>query len=337
MLGHAFRPWGLADWLLPRIPIEDWHVLGTVSTEDRCLSVLSHLNRDAGNLRSARFIEIDDLPFELSERCIERRQVNRESIRAILGTSVTISNFNLLDSALLIKRFVLSLVSECGSNIVVDITSLPKRFFFPIIKILLRSSETKNLIVTYSTPESYLPPEQQLASEPEDWAFLPMFQREEAPPAPKCIRVIVGVGFLPLRLPELLKHDYQDAEISLLLPFPPGAPQSQRNWQFVHEIEKTCPLKSNQQIIRVHAYDTPGCFDHLSEIAFSQPERTVFAPFGPKTHSLAMCLFAEKHNCDVYYTQPKHYHPDYSTGRKIINGKPETYAYALKLDGRLLY
>ena len=200
---------------------------------------------------------------------------------------------------------------------------------------LSSSEKIENLVVTYSTPERYF--EGTLASEPQDWAVLPGFQKEEAPPTPKCIRVIVGVGFLPFRLPDLLKHDYQGAEVTLVLPFPPGPPQFQRNWRFIHEIEKTCPLKDERQIIRIDAQDASRCFDHLCSLTKEGVEDTVLAPFGPKPHSLGMCLFAIKYNCDVYYTQPTHYHPEYSTGMKMRNGKPDTTAYAIKLNGKILY
>lgn len=337
MLGDAFRLWGAADWLLPKVHVGKWTLIGCISTEQRCLSVIAHLEPHALLLDAAKFLEIEDLPSDLSSACAERRQQNREVFDQTTGLLGSVHKFGLLDSPILIKQFVADVVSAGATNVLVDLTSLPKRFFFPMVKLLLRAPSVTNLVATYSTPASYLDPNQQLAFEPGDWSFLPMFQREEAPPTLRCKRVVVGVGFLPLRLPELLKQDYEDAELVLLLPFPPGSPQAQRNWLFVHEIEKMCPLESDQQIVRVHAMDTSGCFDHLCQIGGHEPQRTVFAPFGPKPHSLAMCLYAEKNNCEVYYTQPKHYHPEYTSGQKMVNGKPETFAYVLKLNGTRIY
>ena len=40
----------------------------------------------------------------------------------------------------------------------------------------------------------------------------------------------------------------------------------------------------------------------------------VIAPFGVKTHTLGMALFAIEHNCGMYYTQPKSYNPAYTEG-----------------------
>lgn len=338
MLGDYFRPWGVAKWIFPKLPVNDWLVIGSISTEDRCLSILHHLS-PGKEYAQARFLDIDDNDpsYELADQCRAKRYVNLVRFKTLVGDVGVVSDFKLQDSPLKIKRYLSTVIGEGFKNIVLDISSLPKRFFFPMLRLLSKEQRLENLVVVYSTPEKYF--DGALASEPQSWSYLPLFQREEAPPASKCTRVIVGVGFMPFRLPELLKNDYQDQgiEITLILPFPPGPPQFQRNWQFIHEIESTCPLKQDRQIVRVDAYDVAGCFNRLTGLTRSGEERTAFAPFGPKSHSLAMCLFAAKHDCDVYYTQPAHYHPDYSTGTRIYDGKPVTHAYAVKLDGRWLY
>lgn len=334
MLGNAFRPWGPAGWLFAKLPVTGWLVVGSISTEERCMAILHHLSDKAG-LQAAYFLEIQDPPSDLTDKCNERRLKSKVMFNKLAGAKGDISHFELLDSPIKIKDFIAEIVATNIRNVVIDISSLPKRFFFFMIRQLLNSGKIDNLVVTYSTPERYF--EGSLASEPLDWAVLPGFQKEMAPPTPKCVRVVVGVGFLPFRLPDLLKHDYQDTEVTLILPFPPGPPQFQRNWKFIHEIEKTCPLEDDRQIVRVDAQDTSRCFDHIGSITKNGNDDTVLAPFGPKPHSLAMCLFAIKHNCDVYYTQPTKYHPEYSTGMKTRNGKPDTTAYAIKLNGKYLY
>jgi hypothetical protein len=55
------------------------------------------------------------------------------------------------------------------------------------------------------------------------------------------------------------------------------------------------------------------------------------APFGPKPHTLGMTLFAMKHGCGLYYTQPKSYHPDYS------KGIGSSWAYIVKWGGIICY
>ena len=241
-----------------------------------------------------------------------------------------------MDSPLLMQRFLDSVIGQNDVNVVLDISCLPKRFFFPIIRLICRRENVQNILITYSVPDSYT--KHRLAFDPQDWGYLPLFQREIAPDGVSSNRVIVGVGFLPFHLPELIKDDFDGSEVTLILPFPPGPPQYQRNWQFVHDIYGTSwPGNEKRLIRRVDATDASGCFDHLLSIARDEPELAILAPFGPKPHSLAMCLFAMKHGCDVYYTQPRYYHPDYSTGMKMIGSKPLTYAYLIRNSGTDLY
>lgn len=334
MLGNSFRPWGQAKWLFDKLPIDDWLIIGCVSTEDRCLPVLDHVFYPYKNSK-AHFLEIRDLPFALTDECDRRRAVNREIYLRRTAGRGELTEHELLESPLRLKQLVKSVIAKGRKNVVVDISSLPKRFFFPLIKLLSKSPDIQNLVATYTVPEKYS--EEQLAFEPQEWAYLPLFQREVPPPYPKCARVIVGVGFLPFRLPDLLKQDYQDVSIKLFFPFPPGPPQFQRNWRFVHEIEKTCLIEDSNDIIRIDAYDTSACFDHLVTLSGSDPQGTVLAPFGPKSHSLAMCLFASKFDCDVFYTQPKHYHPKYSVGVRMRGQNSETYSYSIKLNGKSVY
>lgn len=335
MLSQHFRPWGSASWLLPKLNIADWTAVGCISTEERSNAIFQHIQVGAG-LREARFLDIDDLESDFLEQCRKLRAERLDEFQRLTNGGGTVAKFGLMDSPLLIKRFVDELLETGTKSIILDISTLPKRFFFPIVRLVLKAKQIENFVATYTVPSQYA--SGPLAFEPQDWSFLPLFQREQAPPTPKCVRVIVGVGFLPFHLPELVSHDYEDAEIDLILPFPPGSPQYQRNWHFVHDISSTASRITDRLIHRVEATDVSGCFDHLVSIAQGDPGATILAPFGPKPHSLAMCLYAAKHDCDVYYTQPRYYHPDYSTGIKICSdNKPATSCYAIRLRGQDLY
>ncbi len=335
MLSTHFRPWGTVDWLLAKLGSQKWTLIGCVSTEDRCNAILSHLN-PANGLERAAFLEIVDGPSEFEDECRTRRHFQRDIFTSATPRVGSVSEFKLMDSPVLMERFLDTVVDQNSVNIILDISCLPKRFFFPLIRLISRRENVKNLVVTYSVPENYT--RQTLAFDPQDWSFLPLFQREVAPHEASSNRVIVGVGFLPFHLPELVTHEFEGAEVTLILPFPPGPPQYQRNWQFVHEIYGTSWLGNEKRLIRrVDATDTSGCFDHLGSIARDEAEQTILAPFGPKPHSLAMCLFAMKHGCDVYYTQPSYYHPMYSTGMKMLGARPLTYAYLIRNNGNNLY
>ncbi len=62
-----------------------------------------------------------------------------------------------------------------------------------------------------------------------------------------------------------------------------------------------------------------------------------FAPFGPKTFSVAMCLYAIQKDSAVYYPQPTVYHPDYSIGIKNNEPSEAVNAYWIKQGGINLY
>jgi hypothetical protein len=73
----------------------------------------------------------------------------------------------------------------------------------------------------------------------------------------------------------------------------------------------------------------PNVYDKISSLG--KDKKVIFAPYGPKTISLGMCLYASLNGSAVYYTQPTSYNPNYS------DGCGKSYAYLIKLDGALLY
>ena len=87
----------------------------------------------------------------------------------------------------------------------------------------------------------------------------------------------------------------------------------------------------------MHNRDTSDAFDILMNMTGDGERRALMAPYGPKPISLAMCIYAIKHKAPVYYTQPRAYHPEYSTGVSKVNSQPEIYAYCLRLEGKDLY
>ena len=98
-----------------------------------------------------------------------------------------------------IERYLSQLTS---TNLVIDITSLPKRVFFWIVKKALNCPcRLENIIVTYTEPERYAMG--QLAENPEEWDALPGFR--EARRSPSAQKLIIGVGFEFLGLPSLVE------------------------------------------------------------------------------------------------------------------------------------
>lgn len=326
MLGENFRPWGELDWLLSKSADEKWHVIGCVSFEGRCSGVQSRLSVDSIN--SCLYFNI--LPPDSNDRLNQTEKLN-QSIERLKHAGVKedeIIDVQLHDS---INKFIEPLgrfLSSTNGNIILDISSQPKRFFFPILKKIMRFNELNNLIVCYTKPEKYA--EGELSWDPSDWSHIPMYMASDYRES-KTDLAIIGVGFVPLGLPDLLIGQYRDAEVKLLFPHPPGPPNYQRNWDFVRRIVSSYPRLSLNDMQRVHALDMSDAFDRLCQLTNNGAYKSILAPYGPKPISLAMALFAIEEGVPVYYTQPSYYAPDYSSGIK------ETYAYWVVKSKTKLY
>lgn len=326
MLGEFFRPWGELDWLLAKSSPVKWHVIGCASFEERCYGLQSRLPN--GAVISSLYFNI--LPPESNDRPIQTDKLNK-SISELKKAGVKkseILEIQLHDS---IDKFITPLddfLNSTNGNIMLDISSQPKRFFFPILKRILQFSFLNNLTVCYTKPEEYAQGE--LSWDPADWSHIPMFMSSEYRDV-KTDLAIIGVGFMPLGLPDLLIGQYKNAEVKLLFPHPPGPPNYQRNWEFVRRIVDSYPRLSLNDMQRVHALDMSDAFDKICHITNRGANKCILAPYGPKPISLAMALYAIKEGSPVYYTQPRYYAVNYSSGIK------ETYGYWIVKSSRMLY
>jgi hypothetical protein len=326
MLTGKFRPWGEISWILNRLDREDWNFIGCISTEDRFIESFEILQR-SGFLKKSAFFEIND-PITLQEH-IDKLDLNREKVIAIDNSIANrIIRSELLVQDILLHRDIENLLNNSIPNLVIDISCLPKRYFFPLVKLAIKDDRIQNLIITYTRPDEYSPGD--LSEEPEPWYPLPLFM-QTAFPEESYELAIVGTGFMPFSLPKLLKDKHSEITLKLLFPFPPGPPNYQRSWEFVRKIEKHYNLKEDDKIIRVNSLDVCDAFDHICSAANFGQAKVLFAPYGPKPISLSMCIYASITASPVYYTQPKYYNPNYSIGIKDCLG------YCIKLKGRNLY
>ncbi len=335
MLGINFRPWGNIEWVTKRLSAHPWSILGCLSPADRCLAILSYI-KTKGLLGHFAFLQIKDPPSRYTAITDEILKKRHDEFRALTGGVQPPENHELFEEIYKLVDSVNTFINKSGGNVIVDISSFPKRYFFPIVKVLLKSTDVKNLIATYTVPEKYS--DEPLAEDPEPWIHIPMFG-PTGYPENSINSVVVGVGFMPFGLPELLKNNFSNRAINVkfLFPFPPGPPTYQRTWDFVREIEKDFVVKPNQ-LQRVDTYDVSDIFDYISSITQPFFKKTILAPYGPKSISLAMCIFASLTETPVYYTQPKVYNPGYCTGIKMnLQGVPESYAYCLRLNGKDCY
>ena len=340
MINGKLRPWGKPQWLfqMESIKAKNWFLIGAISTQIRCLSMVRN-QVNTFNLSHSAFLEIIDGASDFSDQTATLREANRASFQAEVRADLReLHTYGLLEPLRRLQKLVSHwLAGEHRRNIILDVTCLPERFFFPMLRWLLDSEEVENLIVTCMSPARYT--EEDLAYNPQDWAHIPTFGGPVDSTPRTVKRVIVGAGFLPFGLPDLLKKDYTDRNIEVFVLFPfPAAPASvKRSWEFVRKIELDVSLKDDQQLARIGASDLSGCFDRINVITRDGSIPTVFSPYGPKAHSVAMCLKAIQMDAEVLYTQPTFYHPEYTTGVSLDDGVPAGYAYALRVDRRTLY
>lgn len=326
MIGKYFRPWGQIEWILPKLPKVKWDLLSCLSTEDRFDATMLVLKQN-DLLYNTLFLKIIDPPSKDSLTLQSKLDVNGDKLRNEPNFTYEIEDHKLLEPYNLIVESVTTFIKKSSGNIIFDISTFPKRFFFPIVRVLLKSNLT-NLIVTYSTPEHYC--KNELSADPSSWAPIPLFS-PAAYPEPEIKLAIVGVGFMPFGLPELLGSKYSSMPVKFLFPFPPGPPNYQRTWDFMWKIQKYFTFKDSDSIIRLNSNNMPDAFAYIVNEANSGAIETIFAPYGPKPVSLAMSIYATLKDSPVYYTQPNYYSPEYSFGHK------ETFAYCITLNGQSLY
>lgn len=333
------RPWGAVEWLLrmPSLAASDWDLIGAVSPQDRCMSLVHHADKSY-KLRQALFLEILEEPSSFAAECARRRAASRRILEGLVPQNKRQRmDFDLFEPVARLKKIAGALLNQTNKlNILLDVSAMPEQFFFPLVRWFYESPKVDNFVVTYMWPESYTRAD--LAYNARDWAHLPTFVSANGSPT-AIENVIVGVGFLPFSLPDWLKaraYDQKRVRISLIFPFPSEPANVTRGWEFVRRIGQNISV-TERQLYRVDVRDLSGCYDRISQITRNGASPSVFAPYGPKSQSVAMCLSAINMGAEVFYTHPSYYHPEYSTGIRYRNGLPAGCAYALKLNGTPLY
>lgn len=345
---RSIRPFGPIRWLLDKLPEAwRWSVLGTVATEDRCLAAAEavfSMNRSS----DVTLLKISD-PINSTNQLHKEVAIRLDELdthaRGIFGNSLEVHQMELLCLEQEIGDFASDFLSRCQENVVVDLSSMPKRYFFPILTLLSRSSRIKNLVATYSKPERY---GRVLAEDPQEWEPLPMYGGDPLASDQK-VTLMIGVGYQPLKLSEILSHTrFGPDRVKLLLPFPSIPPGFVDNWKFIARIKNEWKqLRVDElppdAVIRVPTHDVSIVFEQLlANTMNGYSPSIVLAPYGPKTISLAMCMLGiARHQVDIEteigYTQPRIYHPEYSSGIETQNGVSAVTAYPLRFNCMDLY
>jgi hypothetical protein len=325
----VYRPWGMLPWVLAHSPKLKWSLLGCLSVEERSLATWLTIRQQA-QLATTYLAEVIDPLSRFKPIADQRLKERRDTYLASGGQVTDIWTHLLFARTGELIRMIDSVVAGSDGNIVLDMTSMPKRFFFPVCRLLLRSNDVKSLVVTYATPVRYS--HAPLAEDFQEWRALPLFTGSTETPEV----LIVNVGHLVMGLPDQIEHGSPRMDVRLLFPFP-NAPESyQLTRQFLRSVEHNLRGAATQ-IKHVNGMDVSDSFEHICALADQGGKRVLFAPYGPKPTSLAMCIYATLNESPVFYTQPRVYNPEYSHGIRTVNGSSQIYAYCLRLEGYDFY
>lgn len=324
-----YRPWGSIGWALSLSSPKQWHFVGTIGTEERSLCAWTEMRRlgDVGGETFAEIHDVDSVKYrDRNHIALERRRAEF-AVRG--GNAAAIHSFELMDELYRIEEFS-KRAKEGNSSVVLDITSLPKRFFFPILRALVSSTNVRNLLLTYTSPQSYAD-DAPLYENIESWKTLPGFGGTGSKPE----LWIVSVGFLVESLRRYV-GDNPHEKMKILIPFPAPLTALRRTWKSVADLEQA---HSDDRFdkYRVDTLDMSAAFDRINSLAGNPPRSLAFAPFGPKPTSVAMCLYALQRDASVHYPQPTVYHPDYSKGICNNDSTKAVSAYWIKHEGEFLY
>ncbi|HHH9367206.1 hypothetical protein ACM8AQ_23065 [Pseudomonas aeruginosa] len=319
------RPWGEIDWILPKVGARQWKGLFCASFEPRCTAVAEWLS-DEENTQEHYCLKISDPDNRFTTEINKIIKTHEGKIAKSLTNRLEIIEASLLSEASVWNQIISNVASEPNSSILIDISSLPKRFFLFAIKRLLANQNVKDLVVCYTRPEGYK--EGQLTEDAEPPAALPGFSRIES--AGGDSTAVISVGYMAFNLAELLEQ-HRGKSPKFLFPFPPGSPGFRRSWALLHELAPN--LEYQTEIKRIHAMDMFAALDWIRSIGKETAHNIDLIPLGPKPHALAMALAfpALGNRAEIIYSQPRLYHPDYSHGiLKNPLGKPDITTYCLK-------
>jgi hypothetical protein len=333
----TYRPWGPIKWVLSLSDKKNWHFIGAIGTTERSLTCWSLLN-GYNILQEYQLADIRDV------ESIKYRAIANKAFKTQLGiylkgggSDKAIKAFHLMEELYSIQHFAKT-YSEDATSIILDVTSLPKRFFFPILRTFLNSKTVKNIMITYTAASDYAS-DNPLYEDIESWKPLPGFCGEVLNKDKE--QWIVSVGLLVETLRQYLGDNPGHERMKLLVPFPAQLSIQRRSLESVARLEggKLQSDKRNPRFEKfyVDSYDMSSTYDRIISIAQNSQKPIAFAPFGPKPISVAMCLYAVARECAVYYPQPTVYNPNYAIGIRDNDPLKAISAYWIRHEGEDLF
>lgn len=328
------KPWGKLSWLLSHTGHREWHFITSSSFEARCLSAATRLLSTGTTIHSAVVYAIENPPSADWKLSVDLVRANYDALLQKFGGERTSTlRIKLLDSPGAVSKNV-DINPERARAVILDITTLPKKFFLFAFKQLMTDPTVKDLVVCYSRAKEY--PETALCSNPMPPAALVGFGRTDELKQNKLSRVVVGVGYMPLSV-ESLVEQAKTEKLDFIFPFPPGSPAFRRNWDLLTLLMPDDPSHATR-LHRVQGMDAFEVFERL--YSWGKNHESTFLPLGPKPHALGMAMAYMRLDglAEIVYSQPLAYVSNYSTGVPVdTDGLPQVEGYCLKYDGRSMF
>ena len=221
-------------------------------------------------------------------------------------------------------------IAQGRQHIVLDVSTMPKRVFFPLLRLVIRSNAFDTVMATYSKPLRYA--EQPLAEDPEPPLPLPLFSPPMNAPTPS--GGIIALGLEVLGIVDLLAAGGGAASVHVLFPIPTNPDESNRTWTFMHRLHDASPGRITEPR-HLSPLDHAEAYAYIRSLTDGFQGFWWLAPFGPKPISLAIAVAAMKHDWPVYYSQPMVYNPAYSVGIGREGRDEAVFGYLLVHKGEL--
>ncbi|MCA9061255.1 MAG: hypothetical protein KDA85_22230, partial [Planctomycetaceae bacterium] len=319
-----------------------WTLVGSLSPEKRGLAAAGELIAMSPG-SSVTLLKLTPLATRGIANVKARLAENEtEAVRAFGGRLMIRPERPLHASDHEVLEDVQNLADQLHGQVVIDVSTMPKRWFIPLVRELVERPQIHTLVATNCKPQQYSL--DRLATDADSWEPLPGYLHAEGRSSETT--AIIGVGYHTLNLHDFLgENTARNIALKLFLPFPSLHPGFRQNWEFVRDITTAWKGASRPEIVRVPTDDVSLIFDRLIQHSHGgYSESLVMAPFGPKTVSLAMCLLAiaRERICpevetEIGYTQPKAYASDYSSGVAKRDGIPIVNAYCIRIKGQSFY
>lgn len=313
---------------MPRIGARQWTTISCASFEPRSIALPAWIAN--AKVANEHFVlRIQDPINKYTTEVESRTDSAQEAIRGLLAPEVNIRTEKLDAEPTSWNQLAIDACSGGNKSIILDITSMPKRVFLFLTKRILSFSHVRDFVVTYTRAESYK--EGLLTENAEPADALPGFGRIIKPDSSATL--VVGVGYTATNIGDLLQQA-RGSEVKFIFPFPPGSPAFRRSWNLLHNLIRDVQV-IKPEIERVHAMDMFRALDLITAMGQRASGPVDLIPLGPKPHTLAMALAHRRigDKAEILYSQPRVYHPDYSSGiAKNRYGRSDIQAYCLRRE-----